>query len=179
MIHYVKGDATKPIGNGTKVLVHVVNDVCAWGRGFTGAISKQWRQPERMYRAWAQGKPLQDGTPPFALGAIQFVPVSIDVVVVNMVAQHGLGGTGERVTDLPALHYCMSGVAKKMHEWGLQCAYDGKPIPTAHMPRIGCGLGGSSWQEVEPLVADAFRGLDVFVYDYDGKRNYIKGDTTQ
>lgn len=177
MIHYVKGDATRPIGNGTKVLVHVANSVGKWGAGFTGAISKRWREPERAYREWARigthNAPIQVGSSTFALGSVQFVSIVNDpsIVVVNMVAQRGLGGTGERVTDLIALHYCMSNVAKKIHEWRLQCANDGKPGPTIHMPRIGCGLGGSRWDEVEPLVADAFRGLDVYVYYYSGKRN--------
>ena len=33
------------------------------------------------------------------------------------------------------------------------------------MPRIGCGLAGGTWKEVEPIVQAALDGLPVVVYD--------------
>ena len=50
-INYVNGDATAPIGNGTKVVVHICNDAGKWGKGFVLAISKRWPKAELEYRA--------------------------------------------------------------------------------------------------------------------------------
>lgn len=68
-IKYLKGDATKPIGEGNKVIVHVCNDVGGWGRGFVLALSKRWAEPERKYREWAKSGDK------FELGEVQFVQV--------------------------------------------------------------------------------------------------------
>ncbi|HJK89231.1 MAG TPA: hypothetical protein RMH85_21120 [Polyangiaceae bacterium LLY-WYZ-15_(1-7)] len=51
-IDYVVGDATRPGGDGPKIIVHVCNDVGGWGRGFVTALSKRWAAPEEAYRAW-------------------------------------------------------------------------------------------------------------------------------
>ena len=56
-IDYVKGDATSPVGSGTKIICHVCNDVGGWGRGFVVALSRRWSAPEARYREWhAQGE---------------------------------------------------------------------------------------------------------------------------
>lgn len=36
-----------------------------------------------------------------------------------------------------------------------------------HMPRIGCGLAGGSWDEMASIIEDELigKGLDVTVYD--------------
>ena len=44
-INYVKGDATSPQGTSPRVLVHVCNDLGAWGKGFVVAVSKKWPAP--------------------------------------------------------------------------------------------------------------------------------------
>jgi hypothetical protein len=33
------------------------------------------------------------------------------------------------------------------------------------MPRIGCGLAGGTWEEVEPVVERTCGDLEVHVYD--------------
>ena len=51
-INYIKGDATNPHGIGDKVIVHICNDIGAWGKGFVLAISKKWKEPEKEYKNW-------------------------------------------------------------------------------------------------------------------------------
>ena len=51
-IKYITGDATQPVGEGNKIIVHVCNDVGGWGRGFVMALSKRWKEPEMKYREW-------------------------------------------------------------------------------------------------------------------------------
>jgi hypothetical protein len=36
-----------------------------------------------------------------------------------------------------------------------------------HAPRIGCGLGGGKWDQVEPLIQKMLGEVAVYVYDYD------------
>jgi O-acetyl-ADP-ribose deacetylase (regulator of RNase III) len=36
---------------------------------------------------------------------------------------------------------------------------------SVHMPRIGCGLAGGSWERVEPLIQKNLGYKDVYVYD--------------
>ena len=51
-ITYIKGDATCPQAKGTKLIVHICNDLGGWGKGFVVAISKRWPKPEEAYREW-------------------------------------------------------------------------------------------------------------------------------
>src|SRR5690606_39335667 len=85
-IHYVKGDATQPLTQGNKVIVHVCNDVGGWGKGFVLALSKHWPEPEAHYREWYAGRGGND----FALGAVQLVRVAPEVWVANLIGQEGL-----------------------------------------------------------------------------------------
>jgi O-acetyl-ADP-ribose deacetylase (regulator of RNase III) len=43
-----------------------------------------------------------------------------------------------------------------------------RPWASVRMPRIGCGLAGGQWEEVEPIVLDELvaRGVEVAVYDF-------------
>jgi hypothetical protein len=40
---------------------------------------------------------------------------------------------------------------------------------SVHMPRIGCGLAGSKWTRIEPLIEQYLcgRGVTVTVYDFE------------
>ncbi len=55
-IQYVKGDATNPAGPGSKIIVHICNDVGGWGKGFVVALSNRWPEPEKQYREWFKSK---------------------------------------------------------------------------------------------------------------------------
>src|SRR5947207_11902994 len=64
-INYIVGDATQPVGERPKIIVHVCNDIGGWGRGFVTAISKRWPEPEKRYRAWHGGEPRRSGRQAF------------------------------------------------------------------------------------------------------------------
>jgi O-acetyl-ADP-ribose deacetylase (regulator of RNase III) len=55
-IKYIKGDATKPVGDENKIIVHVCNDIGGWGKGVVVAISKRWKGPEESFRKWYASK---------------------------------------------------------------------------------------------------------------------------
>lgn len=81
-IKYIKGDATSPLGQGNKVIVHICNDIGAWGKGFVMAISKRWKLPQKQYKDWYQSG---DN---FSLGQVQFVQVEDQLWVANLIGQH-------------------------------------------------------------------------------------------
>lgn len=80
-LHYRTGDATQPYGEGNKVLVHVCNDVGAWGKGFVLAVSRRWNEPEKQYRRWHKG----ELDKPFELGQVQYVQVEPDLWIANVI----------------------------------------------------------------------------------------------
>lgn len=156
MISYVRGDATRPGGDGPKVVVHVCNDEGKWGAGFVLALSRRWSAPEAAYRAWSRGARPEDG--PFALGEVQFVEVEDGAWVANLVGQRGIGWSG----GVPPVRY------ESLRE-GLRkvAGFASARGASVHMPRIGCGLGGGRWDEVARIVESevAARGVATTVYD--------------
>lgn len=153
-IHYLKGDATSPIGDGSKAIIHVCNDIGAWGAGFVLALSKKWPQPEAQYRAWAKSKTN------FQLGFVQPVKVAENITVINMVGQKGIRSIGNMIPlRYDALETCLAKVA----------GYCKTNNMSVHMPRIGCGLAGGDWNKVEEIIKNTLiaEGLEVYVYDFD------------
>jgi O-acetyl-ADP-ribose deacetylase (regulator of RNase III) len=155
-ITYVVGDATAPIGDGDRVICHVCNDSGGWGRGFVTAISKRWPEPEARYRAWHRGGAAEG----FALGAIQVVEVEPRLSVANMVAQRGTRPKdGVPPIRYQALRECLLRLSEHASATGA----------SVHMPRIGCGLAGGTWSEVEAIVDSTLGdgGIAVVVYDFE------------
>ncbi len=158
-IVYQKGSATKPVGDGPKIITHICNDIGGWGRGFVLAVSKDHPAAETAYRSWFQENPEWKDTP-FLLGNVQFVNTAKDVKVANMIAQHGIfTKDGRSPIRYIALIQCLTQVAEHALEYGA----------SVHMPRIGCGLAGGEWSKVEKCINNTLgrAGVPVFVYDYE------------
>jgi O-acetyl-ADP-ribose deacetylase (regulator of RNase III) len=154
-IQYLAGDATAPIGRGSRIIVHVCNDVGGWGAGFVLAISRRWSLPESEYRRWYAERERSG----FGLGEVQLVQVEPELFVANLIGQHGIRERGGR----PPIRYeaVSAGLAKVRHHALVLGA-------TVHMPRIGCGLAGGTWEEIEPFIQQELtsHGLSVTVYDF-------------
>ncbi|MFF4531687.1 macro domain-containing protein [Streptomyces sp. NPDC001407] len=154
-ITYVRGDATQPIGPGPKIIAHVSNDSGGWGAGFVVALSRRWPQPEAAYRQW-----YRDGTNGgFALGAVQLVGVEDGLWVANMIGQHGIRSRAR--TTAPVRYDAVDQALASLAERALALS------ASVHMPRIGCGLAGGRWAEIEPLIGHRLtdQGVPVTVYD--------------
>ncbi len=153
-IIYLQGDASQPQFSGVKIIAHVCNDLGGWGRGFVLAISKRWREPEREYRNWYCHRTEND----FGLGAVQFVAVEEYIWIANMIGQRGTKtrsqGPPVRYTAIAA---CLTLVAAKAQELSA----------SVHLPRIGCGLAGGKWEQIEPLIQTTLCAANVGVYVYD------------
>jgi O-acetyl-ADP-ribose deacetylase (regulator of RNase III) len=151
---YVIGDATRPAGSDPRIIVHVCNDVGGWGAGFVLAISRRWPQPEAEFRRWYRERERND----FALGAVQLVPVEPTLWVANLVGQHGL----KRAGGQPPVRY--EAIEAGLGVVRVQAQRLGASV---HMPRIGCGLAGGHWEQIEPLVRGQLtdHGIAVTVHD--------------
>lgn len=153
-IVYVSGDATRPIGDDPQIIVHICNDIGAWGRGFVVALSQRWSAPEDEYLRWHREREHND----FGLGAVQFVTVEPGLSVANLIGQRGILPTPEG----PPVRY-------DAIDAGLRAVanHAQQQVASVHMPRIGCGLAGGAWAQIEPIIERTLvtRGVPVTVYD--------------
>ncbi|MEU8760496.1 macro domain-containing protein [Streptomyces sp. NPDC048659] len=157
-IDYVRGDATAPGGKGVKIVAHVCNDLGGWGKGFVRAVSARWPEPETAYRRWHRER-AGNG---FGLGAAQFVQVGPYLWVANLVGQRGIRTS--RSAGPPVRYEAIDAALGPLGDKALELG------ASVHMPRIGCGLAGGTWERVEPLIAGRLvaRGIAVTVYDFGG-----------
>lgn len=162
-LHYVKGNAAQAsYGKGRKIVTHIVNTMGRWGKGFVLALTNRFgKEVGRKYRAWHKCGG-GGGNPKFELGAVQVVEVDRLISVANMVAQTGIK-TGSRG---PPIEY--EALAETLSTVGALAEAEGASV---HMPRIGTGLAGGTWGEVEPLILAVLQehlGLHVYVYTLSG-----------
>lgn len=157
MLTFVTGDATRPPGSDPRVIVHVVNDIGAWGRGFVVALSKRFAEPERRYRAWAAG----EEDLPFALGQVQFVEAEPALWVANLVGQRDIARKHDPRPLPPVRYEAIREGLSRVRVFALEHG------ASVHMPRIGAGLAGGDWAVIEGIVREelADRGVNVTVYD--------------
>jgi len=146
-ITYVTGDATYPIGDGNKLLVHIVNNKNEWelGLGFVLALSKKWSAPEFAYRM----KKKHD------LGEVQFVRVTDKIIVANMVAQHGVK---KSASDKPIRYDALRRCLVNVNDMAIQTN------SSIHGPRFGAGLAGGDWMEIEKIINEVVY-CPITIYD--------------
>jgi O-acetyl-ADP-ribose deacetylase (regulator of RNase III) len=153
LLRFVKGDATQPQSGKLKYILQIVNNEGAYGAGFSGAVKARWPKVELEYRQWWREKYGK-----LKLGDIQEIQVTSDLIVVNMVAQDGVVSyKNKKPIKYDALKTCLAKIGKEMVNYN----------SSVHIPRIGCGLAGGEWEEVEKLITEELleRGINVTVYD--------------
>lgn len=155
-LSYIKGDATHPNAEGTKILVHICNDIGKWGKGFVLAISKRWSSPESMYKQAFTGasKP--------QLGDVQFIQVEDDIVVANIIGQAGVRSPRDIKSPAPIRYPAVRQGLAAVAQYALQ------HNASVHMPRIGCGLAGGKWEDIEQIISDELiaKSIATTVYDF-------------
>ena len=155
-IQYLTGDATDPIIKvGNRIIIHICNDIGAWGAGFVLALSKRWKQPEESYRQWYADRNRNN----FALGAFQLVQIENNLSVANLIGQHGIYSDNR---GMPPIRY----EALKKSLISLVKDLQNLEDVTIHMPKIGCGLAGGSWDKVEEIINSTLikQGYPCYVY---------------
>jgi len=153
---FLRGDATKPRGSGRQLVAHIVNDKTPnWGRGFGVAARRAWPSAQEHFRQWAA-----EDREKFRLGNICVSEISESLGVVHMICQHGYGPSPSPRIRYSHLKTCLTKLSELAE----------KRKATVHMPRIGSGEAGGSWDIVSELIEDVLcnRRIQVTVYDLPG-----------
>lgn len=153
----VNGDATKPRGEGIKIIAQIINTSGGLGFGFGRAMSKNWPASKQAIVNWMKDKK------EFSLGESKLTRLSDEVYVLQMIAQKGIFPKGG---DIPlrydSLRNCLvelSGLAKQMNA-------------SIHMPKIGSGQAKGDWNIIEGIIHDELisKGINVLVYVLPGSQ---------
>jgi len=147
-ILYAIGDATQVPRSEPCVIAHIVNDVGAWGRGFTAPLESRYPGQAAIYRRWARGQEFDArGVPvPFGLGRIYVAHTQLpNVDVAHLCAQAGLPkASNPHPLDYDALDAALGRLA--LHILGRTSSV------RVQMPRIGAGLARGNWTKIAPLI---------------------------
>lgn len=176
-IKYLIGDATVPVGDGTKIIAHICNDMGGWGRGFVLALSSRWpvekgsSSPEACYRRWKKQNHVEY---PFVLGQIQTVWVEDTTFVCNMIAQRDYRPLqqGKTLLNIPNINYsslleCLTRLKIELYRALNEQDFEPNDKISINMPRIGAGLGGGDWTKIEKIINSVFEATELPVYVYD------------
>ena len=162
-LKYIVGDATNPVGNGAKIIAHIVNDAGKFGAGFSGQLSRKFPVVGSRYHNWFAGLGHE---PPFWPGTIQLIEADKDnrIYVANMLAQSGVkySTTKRDLVMYDMLRNCLSIVG--IMSQGIDA--------TVHMPMIGTGLAGGDWNKIEFIINEELvgQGIPTTVYTLRNKR---------
>jgi len=157
-ILYVRGDATRPRGDGERLIAHVVHNATPnWGgRGFARNLANRWPSVQADFKAWAAEHDLRA-----AMGEVRFHKPEPGLTVASMVCQQGYRPLKSRpLIRYAVLRDCLERVAEVASS----------KRATVHMPRIGTGVAGGRWSIIEELIESTLiaRGLTVMTYDLPG-----------
>ena len=163
-LNFRHGDVLSPGGPGMKVVCQLVNDQArVWGGGVARATARRYPNAQREFSHWFVQLPKRD-----RLGQVHFAETGTDTVIASVVAQEGYGpSTSPRIRYAP-LERCLSAVAR----------FSLDRQATIHLPRIGAGQSGGSWDTVEEIIRDTLvaQGLRVTVYDLPPRRQATEAE---
>lgn len=172
-ITYIKADASDPVVPVRETgrddlqghIVHVTNNVGAWGRGFTRALDQRFNPHWVDKFGWTladefNGHPRTLGRitlmqPPTAAYP-KVIGIDIPFLIVCLMAQNGLPSKNNPMPlDYVELEACLKGLRELLGP--------NKDRISLQMPRIGCGLARGSWSKVGPMLLKHF-GDFPYVY---------------
>jgi len=150
MIH---GNVLDPVGNDSKIICQLVNDQArTWGGGVARSTAQKYPTAQRDFTRWITEIPRR-----IRLGQVHFASVTKQIFVASLVAQEGFGPSSSARIRYAPLERCFSAVAKFASEHNA----------SVHLPRIGMGQSGGSWDTIEEIIRDSLvaKGVQVTVYD--------------
>lgn len=174
-VHYLVGDATSPVlFDGKNVIVHCCNTIGAWGAGFVIPLAAKYPQSKKDYQKFISDEQKAFKNRPLdielekemfsrkILGRIAYTEVSDSLGIANLIGQDGIySKDGQVPIRYEALRTGFSRIINSFKNHKL----------TIHCPRIGAGLAGGIWSDIEKLLIEEFveKGVDVYVYDLPGE----------
>jgi O-acetyl-ADP-ribose deacetylase (regulator of RNase III) len=152
-VNFLHGDVLKPNGLGKKVVCQLVNDQArVWGGGVARATAEEFPSAQQQFSKWLLQIPKRE-----RLGQVHFAETGTDICIASLVAQEGYGPSLYPRIRYAPLEKCFSMVAR--------FSLDHKAA--VHLPRIGAGQSGGSWDTVEEIIRDTLvaQGVSVTIYD--------------
>lgn len=141
---FVRGDVTKPRGQGVRVIGHVVNNRSRSWRGarLSNTLLSLYPGAHEEYERWvAKGSQ--------TLGGTHLVRAAEDLWICSMVAQEGYGRSSK-----PRLRY--GALEKSLGELSAHARALGGTI---HLPLLGTGQGRGEWPLVKQLIYEQLGDL--------------------
>lgn len=158
LMRFVHGDVLDPRNAGMSVICQMVNDQArTWGGGVSRNAARKYPTAHHDFAAWIISIPRAN-----RLGKVHFAQVGKSIFLASLVSQAGFGPSPSPRIRYAALEQCLECVSE----------FASERSATVHMPRIGAGESGGSWDTVEEIVRDTIvgAGVSVTVYDLPPKR---------
>lgn len=155
----VHGNVLDPRETGAlRIICQLVNDQArVWGGGVAKSAAKKFPEAQRSFSDWITKTPRR-----MRLGTVHFFRATKDICIASLIAQEGYGPSASPRIRYAALKHCLQQVADFAIENNA----------SVHMPRIGAGQSGGSWETVEELVRETIvaAGVGVTIYDLPPRR---------
>jgi O-acetyl-ADP-ribose deacetylase (regulator of RNase III) len=150
MIKYVIGDLVRDAEN-YDVIAHVCNCFCTMGAGIAPQIKAKFPEAYEADCKTAKGDINK-------LGTISYTE-NTKPIVVNLYGQYDYTGrrSGKMDLDYDALRKSLVLMQEK---------YKGKMMA---MPKIGAGLAGGDWKQIEGIIEDVMRGEYVVIVEWENE----------
>jgi O-acetyl-ADP-ribose deacetylase (regulator of RNase III) len=136
-MHYLYEDITKV--KGPCVIAHGVNCLGNMNSGVARSLFERWPEVKSEYMKVHRSEG-------WTLGKVRAVDVGDGITVLNCATQERHRKRGDRPNEVyaerRAIHNCLLEAANF-------CRIKGAPI--LYAPKIGCGLGGLTWENVAPI----------------------------
>lgn len=130
-----------------EAVAHQANCMCTMGSGVAKALREAF--PE-IYEADCQ---TQKGDLD-KLGTLSWT-INEHGMMFNLYGQFGYGYDGSQFTDLKALESSI---------YTMRLFLDAGGVHTVGLPKLGCGLGGAQWEDVEAIIKRQLSDFSVVVY---------------
>ena len=167
----VVGDVTDPqttTPNEIVLIPHCCNDENIWGGGFVIALSKKWKEPEKNYRAFCEGKApylvRQKHIP--ILGRVCYAKIDEHLVIANMIGQKGIASVDNPIPiKYKALADCMTEVVGYIEMIKRQTS---NPV-VIHCPKFGSLRAMGNFDFILELIREIWleNGINCVIYEFE------------
>lgn len=127
------------------IIVHGCNMQGVMGSGVAKQIKARYPQAYEDYMTQLRNRDLGD---------VIFSAVSDTLVIANALTQEYYGLSDKQYVDYSAIEAAL-----------IEVMLFRNPCEDVHMPRIGAGLGGGSWDVIEIIINDVVGDIPVTVWD--------------
>lgn len=142
MIKYIKGDL---LNAREAIIAHQVNCFGIAG-GLAQSVFEKWPEAELEY------KQIVEKTGEYMLGVTQFTKQQTDGHIIANVFGQLYPGNDTRYHELGKALRHLAVMAEMLR------------LPVALPYKLGCGIGGGSWEKVKEMIEANLGNLDVTIY---------------